>query len=59
MQIMLDSPDFQTLVNKDLIAEKEHKIIHDNKSAYEDPDHKFEPKKDGPMVQKALTWQHP
>ena len=28
---MFDFPDFQTLVNKALITEREHKIVHDNR----------------------------
>ena len=37
---MLDFPDFQTLINKALIAEREHK------SGYDDRKRKFEPKKE-------------
>ncbi|XP_073357991.1 uncharacterized protein [Aegilops tauschii subsp. strangulata] len=47
---MFDFPDFQNLVNKALIAEREHKIV------YNDHKRKFEPKKDGQPVQKARTW---
>ncbi|XP_073355199.1 uncharacterized protein [Aegilops tauschii subsp. strangulata] len=54
---MLDFPDFQTLVNKALIAEREHKLMHDNMPANNDHKHKFEPKKDGQPVQNACTWK--
>jgi hypothetical protein len=54
---MLDFPDFQTLVNKALTTEREHKLVQDNKAAYNDHKRKFEPKKDGQPVQKAHTWQ--
>ncbi|XP_073367945.1 uncharacterized protein [Aegilops tauschii subsp. strangulata] len=47
---MFDFPDFQTLVNKALIAEREQKLVHDNKPAYDDRKCKFEPKKDGQLV---------
>ncbi|XP_073360209.1 uncharacterized protein [Aegilops tauschii subsp. strangulata] len=50
---------FQALVNKALITEREHKLVHDNKPAYEDCKRKFEPKKHGSIVQKARTWQQP
>ena len=53
---MFDFLDFQTLVNKALIAEREHKLIHDNKSTNNDHKRKFEPRKDGQPVQKARTW---
>ncbi|XP_073353745.1 uncharacterized protein [Aegilops tauschii subsp. strangulata] len=56
---MFDFPDFQTLVNKALIEEREHKLIHDSKPAYNDYRRKFEPKKDGQPVRKARTWQQP
>ncbi|XP_073353821.1 uncharacterized protein [Aegilops tauschii subsp. strangulata] len=55
--IMLDFLDFQTLVDIALIAEREHKIVHDNKPANNDHKRKFEPKKDGQSVQKTRTWQ--
>src|SRR5215216_2956520 len=54
---MFDFLDFQTLVNKALIAEREHKLVHDNKPANNDHKRKFEPKKDGQPMQKARTWQ--
>ena len=53
---MLDFPDFQTLVNKALIAEREHKLVNDHKTAYEDRKRKFEPKKEGQVFQKVRTW---
>jgi hypothetical protein len=52
---MLDFPDFQTLVNKALIVEREHKLANDHKSTYEDRKRKFEPKNDGQIIQKART----
>ena len=55
--LVLDFPDFQTLVNKALIVEREHKLVHDNKPVNNDQKCKFEPKKDGQPVQKARTWQ--
>ena len=54
---MFDFPDFLTLVNKALIAEREHTLLHDNKPAINDHKRKFEPKKDMQPVQKARTWQ--
>ena len=54
---MLDFPDFHTLVNKALIAERDHKLVHDNKPAYNDHKCKFEPKKDGQPLQKTRNWQ--
>ena len=54
---MFDFPDFQTLVNKAFIAEREHKLIADNRPVNNDNKRKFEPKKDGQPVQKARTWQ--
>ena len=54
---MFDFPDFQTLVNKAFIAEKEHKIVSDNKSAHSDNKRKFEPKKEMQPMQKVRTWQ--
>ena len=54
---MFDFPDFQTLVNKALITEREHKLLHDNKPAVNDHKRKFESKKDMQPVQKARTWQ--
>ena len=54
---MFDFPDFQTLVNKAFIAEREHKLVSDNRPANNDHKRKFEPKKDGQLVQKARTWQ--
>jgi hypothetical protein len=50
---MLDFPDFQTMVDKAFIAEREHKSGgHDHKR-------KFEPKKDykEPYAQKLRSWQ--
>ena len=52
---MFDFPDFQTLVNKAFIAEREHKLVSDNRPASNDHKRKFEPKKDGQPVQKART----
>ncbi|XP_073363075.1 uncharacterized protein [Aegilops tauschii subsp. strangulata] len=54
---MFDFLDFLTLVNKALIAEREHKLLHDNKPAINDHKRKFELKKDMQPVQKARTWQ--
>jgi len=54
---MFDFPDFLTLVNKALIAEREHKLLHDHKPAVNDHKRKFEPRKDMQPVQKARTWQ--
>mgnify|MGYP005834756877 CR=1 FL=1 len=54
---MFDFPDFQTLVNKVLFAEREHKLVHNNKPANNDHKRKFESKKDGQPVQKTRTWQ--
>jgi hypothetical protein len=50
---MLDFPDFQTLVDKAFIAEREHK------SGNNDHKRKFEPKKDykEPYAQKLRSWQ--
>src|SRR3989337_1646835 len=50
---MLDFPDFQTLVDKAFIAEREHK------SGNNDHKRKFEPKKDykEPFAQKLRSWQ--
>ncbi|XP_073363316.1 uncharacterized protein [Aegilops tauschii subsp. strangulata] len=42
---MLDFPDFQTLVNKALITEREHKLVHDNKPAYDDANASSSPKR--------------
>src|SRR5215216_3336352 len=42
---MLNFPYFQTLVNKALIAEREYKLVHDNRLANNDHKRKFEPKK--------------
>jgi hypothetical protein len=44
---MLDFLDFQTLVNKALIAKREHKLVNDHKTVYEDRKCKFEPNKEG------------
>ena len=52
---MFDFPDFQTLVNKDFIAEREHKLVSDTKSAHNDHKRKFEPKKEMQLVQKVRT----
>ena len=54
---MVDFPDFQSLVNKALIAEREYKPVQDNRPANNDHKRKFEPKKDGQPIQKARTWQ--
>ena len=54
---MFDLPDFQTLVNKAFIAEREHKLVLDNMPVNNDHKRKFEPKKDGQPVQSARTWQ--
>ena len=54
---MFDFTDFQTLVNKALIAEREHKLMHDNKTANNDHKRKFEPRKEVQPMQKARTWQ--
>ncbi|XP_073363175.1 uncharacterized protein [Aegilops tauschii subsp. strangulata] len=54
---MFGFPDFQTLVNKALIAKREDKLVHDNKPANNDHKRNFEPKKDGQPVQKTRTWQ--
>ena len=54
---MFDFPNFQTLLNKAFIAEREHKLISDNRPVNNDNKRKFEPKKDGQPVQKARTWQ--
>ena len=43
---MLDFPDFQSLVNKALIAEREYKPVQDNRPANNDHKRKFELKKD-------------
>ena len=51
-------PDFQALVNKAFIAEREHKLIPDNRPANNDHKRKFEPRKEVQPVQKARTWQH-
>ena len=55
---MFDFPDFQTLVNKAFIAEREHKLVSDNRPANNDHKRKFEPRKEVQPVQKARTWQH-
>ena len=52
---MLDFLDFQSLVNKALIAEREYKPVQDNRPANNDHERKFEPKKDGQPIQKART----
>ena len=52
---MFDFTDFQTLVDKAFIAEREHKLISDNKPVSNDKKRKFEPKKDGQPVQKVHT----
>ena len=54
---VFDFPDFQTLVNKAFIAEREHKLMSDNKSAHNDHKCKFEPKKEMQPAQKVHTWQ--
>ena len=53
---VFDFPDFQTLVNKAFIAEREHKLVSDNRPANNDHKCKFEPNKNGQPVQKARTW---
>ena len=52
---MFDFPDFETLVNKAFIAEREHKLVSGNMPVNNDHKRKFEPKKDGQPVQKACT----
>ena len=47
---MLDFPHLQTLVNKALIAEREHKHVYNNRPANNDHKHKFEPKTDAQPV---------
>jgi len=56
---MLDFPDFQTLVNKSLIAEREHKSANALKVGYDDRKRKYEAKKvnNEPFPQKPRTWQ--
>ncbi|XP_073360361.1 uncharacterized protein [Aegilops tauschii subsp. strangulata] len=54
---MLDFPDFETLVKKALIAEREQKLVQDSRPSPADRKWKFEPKKEGPIVQKARTSQ--
>ena len=54
---MFDFPDFQTLVNKAFIAEREHRLVSDNKPANNDHKRKFEQRKEMQPVQKARTWQ--
>ena len=54
---MFDFPDFQTLVNKAFIAEREHKLVSDNRPANNNHKRKLEPRKEGKPVQKARTWQ--
>ena len=44
---MLDFPDFQSLVNKAIIAEREYKPMQDNRPTNNDHKRKFELKKDG------------
>ena len=56
---MFDFTDFQTLVNKALIDEREHKMIHTNKTSNNDHKCKFEPRKEVQPMQKARTWQQP
>ena len=41
---MFDFPDFQTLVNKAFIAEREQRLVSDNRLASNDHKRKFEPK---------------
>ena len=50
---MFDFPDFQTLVNKAFIAEREHKLTTDTKPANNDRKRKFEPGKEMQPVQKV------
>ena len=52
---MFDFPDFQALVNKAFIAEREHKLVSDAKPANNDHKRKFEPRKEMQPVQKART----
>nr|XP_020169414.1 uncharacterized protein LOC109754934 [Aegilops tauschii subsp. strangulata] len=54
---MLDFPDFQTVVNKAFIAEREHKLVSDTKPVNNDHKRKFKPRKEMQPVQKARTWQ--
>ena len=54
---MFDFPDFQTLVKKAFIAEREHKLVSDNRPA-NDHKRKFEPRKEVEPVQKGRAWQH-
>ena len=54
---VFDFPYVQTLVNKAFIAEREHKLVSDNKSAHNDHKRKFERKKEMQPVQKVHTWQ--
>ena len=56
---MLDFPDFQTLVNKALIAEREYKSVIELKAAYEDRKRKYEAKKASyePSSQKPRVMQ--
>ena len=54
---VFDFPDFQTLVNKAFIAEREHKLTIDTKPANNDHKRKFEPGKEMQPVQKVCTWQ--
>jgi hypothetical protein len=56
---ILDFPDFQALVNKALIVEREHKSVYEPKTGYDDRKRKFEPWKDAheQFLQKPHTWQ--
>ena len=54
---MFDFLDFQTLVNKAFIAERENKLVSDTKPANNDHKRKFEPRKEMQPVQKARTWK--
>ena len=53
---MLDFPNFQSLVNKALIAEREYKPVQNHRPANNDHKRNFELKQDGQHIQKAQTW---
>nr|XP_020154671.1 uncharacterized protein LOC109740038 [Aegilops tauschii subsp. strangulata] len=54
LKALVDLHYNEILVNKVLIAEREHKVVHNNKRTNNDHKREFEPKKDGQPVQKAL-----
>src|ERR1043165_8988919 len=56
---MLDFPDFQTLVNKALIAEREYKFVIELKAIYDDLKRKYEARKAPyePSAQKPRVMQ--